>query len=397
MELADLTLAKVDIDRAADASILQLAHTERLKTKASAALANALELLNLASKLKTLNAEMNPKPPHDLESGYEITDNALQGETRIYRLPFEPDSVGFKVVLQATEGDPDLYVCQTHQKPSMSHHTWRSASEGNDVVHVQQGDPKFKESSLYIGIHGHSKCHFRLKANWIENRNVKRGKDALEFRQTAAGQARLDNYSVKRKLLRDLAELRKQTKESSNAVNARKLWDNDSCPSAEVQRAFWIGVGDFTVGKVRNCNYSDCTSQELPGVLRFGQRKLRERAAPRLSLRADRPAPTSRTLHQAHLDMMARMQRQKESLSDAFAKAAPVTELGGLTLEVPVRSADERTRKAFARGLVVSSSVQAGDTSSHALDMEKVGLARAQAVSDRQVVSSARTFRGFRR
>lgn len=426
------------------------------------------ELLHLNSKLKTLTAEMHPTPPQDLESGYEIKDSAFQGETRFYRLPFEQGGVGFKVILQAIEGDPDLYVCQTHPKPSKSHHTWRSASEGNDVVHVQQGDPKFKSNNLYIGIHGHSRCHFRLKASWIENRNLIRDMDNLEFKKTATArvsekilnfrdaqirhrqvtqqvrkpsmvrkrssnigrasisghvdfekhyiphstkEAEMDKYSVKRKLLKDLAALRKNTKEASRVVNARKLWENDVCPSAEVQRAFWIGIGDFTVGRPESSNKSH--NNEVAGVLHFGQRKLRERSIVRQSVHLT--AQHAELAYEKTYNLASRVRRQEGRLEEAFLNATQLTELGGLALEVPVRSADERTRKAFARALVTAAQGELEEGSAHLMhrsrnssrqrtpkhqrdhhyNLDKVGISQAEVQQDRQVVS--RSFAAFRR
>jgi len=124
----------------------------------------------VSETLRMLKAEMNPAPPQELESDYEIEDFISKFETRYYKLPSQGTEVGFKVVLSALEGDPDLYVCQRNSKPDKNNHTYRSASEGIDVVQVLPGHPHFFAGNVYVGVYGHDRSHFKLKASWIEKK-----------------------------------------------------------------------------------------------------------------------------------------------------------------------------------------------------------------------------------
>ena len=63
-------------------------------------------------------AELHRAPPKEMESGYEIEDDAQDNETRFYKLPFGQGEyeaegrVGVRITLRALDGDPDLYVSQ---------------------------------------------------------------------------------------------------------------------------------------------------------------------------------------------------------------------------------------------------------------------------------------------
>lgn len=446
------------------------------------------DLVGLAHTLKTLTAEMHPAPPRALESEYEIEDFIAMHETRFYRMPFVAGSVGFKVTLRAMEGDPDLYVCQTHAKPSKAHHTWRSASEGVDVVHVLPGDAKFQGSQLFVGIHGHIKSHYRLLAAWTENKNastsaegglkvkkksaqmrvaekVEQHRDTRRRRrlnqtaatlqlpvdakgdsdaghgnaqaqarvraQTAVGkwQARLSTaarpppqgsatrarprarprssaqtgyeaYSVKKRLLREISEVR-QRAAGHGRLAARPARQMDFTPAAahgrrDVERATWVGMGDFVVTTAAGRNeYAGKACQHVPKALQvhssLGGTMPQRQSAPtrpavqRLMLGGHGSGQRLRDA-QIQRDLEASQRRcaaQARSLQNSYIREAAVTEVGGLPLEAPVRTRHAGTRRAFQRTLR-----EAISSMNHRPDLDNIGITEAEMHRDRQVLTA---------
>ena len=74
--------------------------------------------------------------------------------TEAFKIKIGPGQ-GLKVVLQNLIGDADLFVSCTNDSPNEDDHTWKSESEGNDVVEVVPADPNYVDAGTYfVGVFG---------------------------------------------------------------------------------------------------------------------------------------------------------------------------------------------------------------------------------------------------
>ena len=188
---------------------------------------------SLEDDLRILQAEMKTSSVCMLESGVEKTDHIAKRETKSYELPWVDGATGFKVTLKALSGDPDLFVSQRITRPTRVSYTWNSTAEGDDVVLVPPGNAKFsKEKGVYIGVLGHERSSYRIKAKWILPRQA----EYVFARKMNTNQrilSKMKDFKEKNKaatlgltnnLRKDLSNLRSSRSKSEGFLHRKSRW-----------------------------------------------------------------------------------------------------------------------------------------------------------------------------
>jgi hypothetical protein len=359
------------------------------------------QIAALGTKIKTLKAASSTPPTVTLESDFEIEDVCAQESMRHYKLPYAPGCVGFKVVLRAIEGDPDLFVCQRSKQPDKLHHTWRSMSEGVDSVIVPPGAPLFKPTHVYVGISGVTRSHFKLRATWTEASKSDDAEGGSVRRLKKAAAVRVaDKIDVLRAAARTTATATARASTvprrpegdpgSSCSNNRRSNGHNNNQPRrggrhlsvinslfkelAETARrsesavpggkVAWRGVGKFVLPGAANGPLSGpptyVSSSGAAGAARKPRglsSRVTEALASARSPRAHAPQEDTSLWHELQqcYGATARMQR---ALDRSIARATQITELGGLALEAPVRTKDPKTQRELLRAALEQQQLQ---------------------------------------
>lgn len=93
----------------------------------------------------------------------EVEVGAVDEEDAYYffTLP-EGEARNILVAVEATEGDPDIYVSRG-VKPGLTNHTWQGSSKGSTCVVITPEHPLYTPGTFYVAIHPHKgKARFRL-------------------------------------------------------------------------------------------------------------------------------------------------------------------------------------------------------------------------------------------
>ena len=193
----------------------------------------AQQISSLEDDVRILQTEMKSSSLCLLDSGQKKTDHIAKRETKYYELAWEDGATGFKVTLEALAGDPDLFVSQKISRPSRVNYTWNSTADGDDVVLVPPGNAKFsKGNSVYIGVLGHERSSYNLRAKWILPRQAEyvfaRKMNTNQRILTKLKEFKEQNKAAKLKLTnnlrKDLRNFRSSRSKNSDLLHRKSRW-----------------------------------------------------------------------------------------------------------------------------------------------------------------------------
>eukprot|EP00741_Cyanophora_paradoxa_P023646 tig00021608_g22840.t1 len=100
-------------------------------------------------------AVLSAPAPTLLKEGTPTAGAVAGGEYAFYKFHVPNLEHHLRVEVKARQGDPNVYISTSTEKPTVSDATWRSESAGDDLLVIPTSDPHFKPGYFYFGIIGY--------------------------------------------------------------------------------------------------------------------------------------------------------------------------------------------------------------------------------------------------
>jgi len=121
---------------------------------------DSISIVETSLRVEFDDAVAGPKIVHEVIplTSEKMKRTVEPGSANYYMILLDKNSLNDDIVLQcvALKGDPDLYVDQKYNFPSLKHHTWASEEKGDSVLFIPVDDPHRRVGSVfYVSVIGH--------------------------------------------------------------------------------------------------------------------------------------------------------------------------------------------------------------------------------------------------
>ncbi|KAK9764797.1 hypothetical protein K7432_007414 [Basidiobolus ranarum] len=100
----------------------------------------------------------------EISIGSKIGGEIIKGEYKYWKVRAQPSS-GINFHLTVFQGDSDIIISNSHEKPTLSDHVWGNFNLGSKCISISSQDPDFvNDGFYYVGVYGYSNetCTFEL-------------------------------------------------------------------------------------------------------------------------------------------------------------------------------------------------------------------------------------------